>query len=115
MSTYTLRKKLYDWDTLEWKTTRAGNRTVSITLLAGEYLHVEEGWEVDGPIRVGLTYYPKSDQTRARYSSLPKDKFDLDDPKEYPCMSCGVARQVPCVGDKPECAYRVFLMKGGLL
>lgn len=115
MSTHTLRKMVSDWDSLEWKTTRAGNQTATIMLNAGEYLHVEEGWDIDGPIRVKITYSPRTDKTTARYSPLPSDKFDMDNPYEYPCASCGAERHVPCVGNKPECAYRVFLMKGGML
>ena len=115
MSTYTLRKKLYDWDTLEWKTTRAGNQTATVLLNAGEYFHIEEGWEIDGPIRVKITYSPHTDRTSARYSPLPSDMFDIDNPYEYPCASCGVERHVPCVGDDARCSFRVFLMKGGML
>lgn len=115
MDTNTLRKKADEWDNLNWKTTRAGNQTATIMLNADEYFHVEEGWDIDGPIRVKITYSPRTDRTTARYSPLPSDKFDMDNPYEYPCASCGAKRHAPCVGDKPECAFRVFLMKGGML
>jgi hypothetical protein len=111
----TLRKQVSEWDTVEWKTTRAGNQTATVLLNAGEYFHIEEGWEIDGPIRVKITYSPHTDRTSARYSPLPSDMFDMDNPYEYPCASCGASRQEVCVGDKPECVYRVFLMKGGML
>lgn len=110
-----VREKVSNWDTLEWKTTRAGNQTTTVMLKAGEYFHVEEGWEIDGPIRVKITYYPQEDRTNAKYSPLPSDKFDIDNPYEYPCVSCGAKRYAKCVGDKPECVFRVFLMKGGML
>lgn len=115
MNTPTLRKKMYEWDTLEWKTTRAGNQTTTIMLNAGEYFYMEEGWEIDGPIRVKATYSIRTKKTNFRFSPLPKDKFDMDNPYEYPCVSCGAERLAPCVGDKPECTFRVFLMKGGML
>ena len=51
----TLRKQVSEWDTVEWKTTRAGNQTATVLLNAGEYFHIEEGWEIDGPIRVKIT------------------------------------------------------------
>jgi hypothetical protein len=111
----TLRKQVSEWDSVEWKTTRAGNQTATVLLNAGEYFHIEEGWEIDGPIRVKITYSPHTDTTSARYSPLPSDMFDMDNPYEYPCASCGANRQEVCVGDKPECVYRVFLMKGGML
>ena len=110
-----LRKQVSEWDTVEWKTTRAGNQTATVLLNAGEYFHIEEGWEIDGPIRVKITYSPHTDRTSARYSPLPSDMFDMDNPYEYPCVSCGVERHVPCVGDDAKCSFRVFLMKGGML
>jgi hypothetical protein len=115
VSTHTLRKKVSEWDTVAWKTTRAGNETATVMLNAGEYFYVEEGWEIDGPIRVKITYSPSTDKTTAKYSPLPSDVFDIDNPYEYPCASCGASRHEVCVGDKPECVYRVFLMKGGML
>lgn len=115
MSTHTLRKKVSEWDTVAWKTTRAGNETATVMLNAGEYFYVEEGWEIDGPIRVKITYSPSTDKTTAKYSPLPSDVFNIDNPYEYPCASCGASRHEVCVGDKPECVYRVFLMKGGML
>jgi hypothetical protein len=111
----TLRKKVCDWDNVDWKTTRTGNQTATIMLNAGEYFYIEDGWEIDGPIRVKITYSPSTDKTSARYSPLPSDKFDIDNPYEYPCASCGVERHVPCVGDDARCSFRVFLMKGGML
>ena len=111
----TLRKQVSEWDTVEWKTTRAGNQTATVLLNAGEYFHIEEGWEIDGPIRVSFTWIPKDRITRARYRRLRKKEFDLDNPQEYPCLSCGADRKSPCIGDKAECTFRVFFLAGGKL
>jgi hypothetical protein len=110
-----MRERKCDWDDLVWKTTQSGNKTTRVDLLAGEFIHLEEGWEIDGPVSVYLTYLPSKDITRVRYKPLPHTMFDLDNPLEYPCAMCGAQRGVQCIGDNTECAYRVFFMKGGLL
>ncbi len=66
-------------------------------------------------LKVPLSYGPKENITRARYRPLRKSEFDLDDPTEYPCASCGAQRKAPCNGEKPECAFRVFFIGGGKL
>lgn len=110
-----MRERKCEWDDLVWKTTKSGNKTTRVDLLAGEFIHLEEGWEIDGPVSVYLTYLPSTDHTRVRYKPLPHSMFNLDDPCEYPCAMCGAKRGEQCIGDNTECAYRVFFMKGGLL
>lgn len=109
------RVKKYEWDTLAWRETKQGVFTSHVSLFPAEYLHIDNSWEIDGPIRVSFTWIPKDRITRARYRRLRKKEFDLDNPQEYPCVSCGADRKSPCIGDKPECIFRVFLLAGGKL
>lgn len=109
------RVKRYEWNDLAWREINEGVFSARISLLPSEYLHIEEGWEIDGPVRVSFRWRPKENITRARYRPLRKSEFDLDDPTEYPCASCGAERKAPCNGEKPECAFRVFFIGGGKL
>jgi len=104
------------WDSLTWhKGDRTGTEYATIDLLAGEYLRIEEGWEIDGPVRVVVMYRKGSEHTSLRYKPLPREKFDLDNPYEYPCQNCGATRGNPCVGEDEACSFRVFFMRGGFL
>ena len=47
-----MRERKYEWDDLVWKTTKSGNKTTRVDLLAGEFIHLEQGWEIDGPVSV---------------------------------------------------------------
>ena len=110
-----IRKRKYTWDDLSWKNGKVDVLVAHVSLFAGEYLEVEKGWEIDGPIRVSLSYRPAIKRTRIKYKPLRRREFDLDNPLEYPCVACGADRLSPCTDDNPECAYRVFYLKGGLL
>ena len=114
MQASVLRKR-YDWHTIEWRIRDKGEKYATITLNAGEYIRVEEGWDIVGPMRVELSYFPNDEHTNIKYSRLKGDKFDLDDPLEYPCVSCGATRKNPCVGDNFACTFRVFYIEGGKL
>lgn len=107
--------KRYEWSDLTWKETKQGVFTSHMSLFPAEYLVVEEGWEIDGPVRVTFHWVPERKTTRARYRPLRKSEFNLDNPLEYPCASCGAARLSPCVGDLATCTWRVFYLGGGKL
>lgn len=109
------RVRKYTWSDLTWTPYERETMRATVSLFPAEYLEIEEGWEIDGPVRVTLTWNPAKKHTRLRYKSLPSNEFDLDNPLEYPCVSCGVDRKSPCVGDKPTCAFRVFFVSGGEL
>jgi len=119
--THDIRERKYEWDTLEWRYVRddkgkqTDTRVADISLLAGEYLFIESGWEVEGPVRAIITHRENNNYTRIKYRPLPRNEFDLDNALEYPCKSCGAKRHEPCVGDKAECVFRVFLLTGGVL
>lgn len=105
----------YTWNDLTWRETKSGVFTSHVSLFPAEYLEVEAGWEIHGPIRVRFAWQPATKHTRAYYKPLRRREFDMDNPLEYPCGSCGSPRKSPCVGSKPECAYRVFYVGGGML
>ena len=109
------RTRKYDWDTLVWREVKQGVFSSHANLFPAEYLHIDDSWEIDGPVRVSLKWNSSTKVTRIKYKSLRKKDFDMDNPQEYPCASCGVERHVPCVGDDARCSFRVFLMKGGML
>lgn len=105
----------YTWDDLEWRETKAGVFTSHMSLFPAEYLEVEVGWQIHGPVRVSFTWRPEKQHTKARYRPLRKREFNLDDPQEYPCGACGAHRKSPCVGSDPACAFRVMFVGGGIL
>lgn len=109
------RVRKYTWNDLEWKPYERDTLRATASLFPAEYLEIEEGWEIDGPVRVTLTWNPNKKHTRLRYKPLPSSAFNLDDPLEYPCASCGAGRKSPCVDNKPACAFRVFFIGGGEL
>ena len=116
-----IRERKYEWDTLKWRyiTDKRGNKTdtrvADVSLLAGEYLFIEIGWEIEGPVRAIISYRENDEHTRVKYRPLPSNEFDLDNALEYPCKSCGSKRHQPCTGDNPQCVFRVFLLSGGVL
>lgn len=110
-----VRVMKYEWDNLAWSTDTHGHRVCELTLHAGEYLRIEEGWEVEGPTHVRISYNENDKHTQVEYAPLSREEFDLDNPYEYPCASCGSQRHAPCIGSKPECTYRVFYTRGGVL
>lgn len=110
-----IKRTRYTWNDLSWRETKAGVFTSHISLFPAEYLEVEPGWEIHGPMRVRFAWEPEKQHTRARYKPLRRKEFDMDNPLEYPCGSCGSGRKTPCQGDDPACAFRVFFVGGGLL
>jgi hypothetical protein len=114
--THDIRERKYEWDTLEWRYIDGSDtRVADISLLAGEYLFIELGWEIEGPVRAIISYRENDKHTRVKYRPLPSDKFDIDNALEYPCKSCGAKRNKPCTGDNALCVFRVFLLSGGVL
>ena len=109
------RIRKYEWDTLAWRETKQGIFSSHANLFPAEYLHIDDSWEIDGPIRVSLKWNTSTKVTRIKYKSLRKKDFDMDNPQEYPCASCGADRKSPCIGDKFECTFRVFFLGGGKL
>lgn len=109
------RTRKYDWDTLVWREVKQGVFSSHANLFPAEYLHIDNSWEIDGPIRVSLKWDSSTKVTRIKYKSLRKKDFDMDNPQEYPCASCGADRKSPCIGDKSECTFRVFFLGGGKL
>jgi len=111
-----IREKKYEWDTLEWRYIDGSDtRVADISLLAGEYLLIEHGWEIEGPVRAIISYRENDKYTRVKYRPLPRKDFDLDNALEYPCKSCGAKRHAPCIGDNAQCVFRVFFLSGGVL
>jgi hypothetical protein len=109
------RIRKYEWDTLAWRETKQGIFSAHANLFPAEYLHIDNSWEIDGPIRVSLKWNSYTKATSIRYRKLRKKDFDIDNPQEYPCASCGADRKSPCIGDKQECTFRVFFLGGGKL
>jgi hypothetical protein len=109
------RTRKYDWDTLVWREVKQGVFSSHANLFPAEYLHIDNSWEIDGPVRVSLKWDSSTKVTRIKYKSLRKRDFDMDNPQEYPCASCGADRKSPCTGDKFECTFRVFFLGGGKL
>lgn len=109
-----IARKRYEWDKLEWTKGHTGIITCEIKLHADEFLEVDEGFSFIGPSRVIISY--REGDTHSNYECLPLDKsdFDYDNPYEYPCESCGATRGNRCVGDNPNCTWRVFT-RGGVL
>lgn len=105
----------YEWDNIAWQDTRNGEQYADVMLMPDDTLIVESGWEIHGPMRVEFTWNKSKKHTRVKYNALPSSVFNLDDAKEYPCKSCGAMRGKECIGSKPECAFRVFFIKGGQL
>lgn len=113
--TRSTRKCKYNWDNLSWERNDKSNvQTSCVTLLADEYISIEEGWDIFGPIRVTFSYDMVTKHTQVEYEPLNDQEFDLDNPLEYPCDRCGALRLEPCNGNNPECVFRVFSTKGGL-
>ena len=109
------RTMAHSWENLVWDEREEGLFVSKVSLYPAEYLHIEEGWEIDGPARVTLKWRPTKKHTRLIIKPLPASEFNMDDPQEYPCGSCGAARKSPCVGDDMRCTYRVFSYSGGQL
>lgn len=105
----------YTWESLSWRRIKEGVLSAHISLYPAEVLRVDDTWVIPGPVRVHFTWYPERNITRARYKKLRKRDFDIDNPREYPCLSCNAKRGEACVGNEPACAYRVFLISGGKL
>lgn len=112
-----LREVKYIWESLEWITSKRNDniKRAVVSLMPSEVLEIEEGWQVDGPVRVTLRYYKKEKRTTVSYAPLRKNEFDLDNPLEYPCASCGADRLEPCIGFNTQCTFRVFSTRGGKL
>jgi hypothetical protein len=110
-----LRVMRYAWEDLVWEEHPDELLVCTVSLYPAEYIRIEQGWEVDGPARVTLKWKPSKKHTRLLIKPLPASEFDIDDPQEYPCASCGAARKSPCVGDYPNCSLRVFSTSGGQL
>lgn len=100
---------------LEWKQRETGLHVSTVYLYPDQQLNIEVDWVIHGPAKVLLVWYPLSRWLRVRTSPLPKRMFNIDDPLEYPCRSCGAPRLSPCVGEKQACIWRVFYMRGGEL
>ena len=98
---------------LRWGHSRSGDRVGSTFLMPGESLKIEEGWVLYGPMHATVIKSGRHVKTIQR--PLPKSVFDIDNPLEFPCVSCGAPRHTPCVGDNEACVYRVFHISGGLL
>lgn len=112
-----LREVKYIWESLEWipSTRNKDIKRAVVSLMPGEVLEIDNDWQVEGPVRVTLRYYQSKKRTLASYAPLGKDEFDLDNPLEYPCASCGADRLEPCIGFNTQCTFRVFSTKGGKL
>lgn len=109
-----VERKRYEWDTLNWREGRGGLIVSELKLHADEYLDIENGNNIVGPARVIISY--RTGDTNSQVECLPLDSgdFDYDNPMEYPCQYCGATRGNPCVGDDPQCVWRVFTI-GGIL
>jgi hypothetical protein len=110
-----MRTKKYTWENLVWEEVGDGLLECSVSLYPAEYLRIEEGWSIDGPARVTLKWTPSKKHTRVVVKPLSASEFNIDDPQEYPCASCGAVRKSPCVGNDTRCMYRVFSFSGGEL
>jgi hypothetical protein len=98
----------YEWDDLVWKGT-GKIKKAHLKLYPGDTLEVEPGWVIHGATRVSFRWDKSARHVKASYREL---SLDLDDPYEYPCVTCGAVRFQPCVGNDPACTFRVFEMKG---
>ena len=105
----------YTWDNLTWKERKAGVRVAHLALYPAETLQIEVGWEITGPQRVTISHREGDKHTKVRYGKLRKSEFDLDNPLEYPCKSCGSDRFVACDEACIVAPFRVFLVEGGVL
>lgn len=105
----------HSWENLVWQDREGGLKVSTVSLYPSEYLRIEEGWEIDGPARVTLKWTPEKKHTRLIIKPLPAHEFDMDNPLEYPCASCGATRLSPCVGNDSKCTFRVFSFSGGEL
>jgi hypothetical protein len=110
-----MNRKVYEWNDLAWRETKSDVKTACISLLPDESLRIEQGWEIQGPVRVHFAYSEKDNHTKVRYRNLRKREFDLDNPLEYPCGFCGAERFAPCKGNNLYCTYRVWTTNGGVL
>lgn len=110
-----VRECVATWDSLEWLRGRSGKQYATLDLLAGQFLRIDSDWEIDGPTRVVIMFNEESNHTKVKYQRLPRDKFDIDNPLEYPCSNCGARRHEPCVGNSWVCTFRVFMIEGGTL
>lgn len=99
---------------LKWGVARTGEQVAKILLFPGDYLYIEPGESIYGPAHLTVIKYGKRSY-KYQVKPLPKQVFDIDNPYEYPCKSCGAPRHSACTGSKPDCAYRVFHYKGGVL
>lgn len=102
-------------DDLKWGITRQGNRVAKIFLFPGDFLEIEKGEKVYGPTFLTVIKSVGTGRVKFQYKPLPSAVFNIDDPYEYPCKVCGAPRHAVCTGDNPECSYRVFHHKGGVL
>lgn len=110
-----ITRKRFTWDDLNWRETKSGVLTSNKSLFPAEYLEIETGWEIHGPVRVHFSWEPSTQHTRVKYKPLRKKEFNMDNPLEFPCGACGAERLAPCVGNEPACAFRVFFISGGVL
>ena len=99
--------KTYKWESLTWNEVKPNVFRTRIDLLPMQKLHVEEGWEISGPIRVSFRWDKAKRHTRVWYKPLPKKLLDLDDPTAYPCKICKAKRGKPCVGDDARCTFQI--------
>lgn len=109
-----VERKRYEWDNLRWREGHAGIIASEIKLHADEYLAISSDFNIVGPTRVIISYSRGDEHSNIECLPLDNTDFDYDNPYEYPCESCGATRGNRCVGDKPECTYRVFA-RGGVL
>ena len=70
--------KTYKWESLTWNEVKPNVFRTRIDLLPMQKLHVEEGWEISGPIRVSFRWDKAKRHTRVWYKPLPKKLLDLD-------------------------------------
>lgn len=103
------------FDKIEWVKRESGLHVSIIYLYPDQQLDIEVDWVVHGPCKVLALWYPNTRWVRLKTTPLPKRLFNLDDPLEYPCRSCGAPRLSPCVGERKACTWRVFYMRGGEL
>ena len=99
---------------LRWFMDGEDNTVAIVNLFPGDDLFIELGWILHGPLQVKLIK-DKEHGIKAIVRRLSKKIFNIDDPLEYPCYSCGSNRHVPCEGNLENCTYRVFWVRGGKL
>ena len=100
---------------LKWGHGRTGSKIGNIYLFPGDVLEIKEGWIVTGPADVTVVRRTINSKPEVYKKPLPKTIFDIDNPLEYPCLSCGAPRHAHCLGNNEDCTYRVFHIQGGVL